>query len=239
MTHIVKTQTFEGPFELLLSLVEERKLFINDISLSNVTEEYLKRVRELPEHAENMSLFISIAATLILLKSRSLLPNVTLTTDEEDDVRTLAGRIAAFKVVQEIGKSLMERYGVSPIYRAPAQRGGIVFAPGMLTVQSIFESANSVLSHVPKKEFIPEATVEKTIRLEDVLTTLADRLEKEVRLTFSQFAGKASGATREEKSYTIISFLALLELVRDGKADVEQESDDKEIFITRPESAIV
>ncbi len=228
MGHVVKTSLFEGPFELLLSLVEERKLFINDISLSNVTEEYLARVRAMPEDVENSSLFIATAATLILLKSRSLLPNVTLSSEEEEDVSTLARRLAAFKVIQEISKGLLAQYGINVIYRAPALKTDPVFAPGPLTVAGINESANSVLSRVPKKEFLPEARVEKTIRLEDVLTNLAERLEKEVQMTFRAF----TGGEKREKTYTIISFLALLELVRDGKADVEQNAREEDITIT-------
>ncbi len=108
------------------------------------------------------------------------------------------------------------------------QRGGIVFAPGALTLKALFEAAGSTLAHVPKKEFLPEATVEKTIRLEDVLNTLAERLEKEINMTFSQF----TGGEKREKSYTIISFLALLELVRDGKAHVDQEENSENINIT-------
>ena len=78
----VKTATFEGPFALLLSLVEERKLFINEISLAEVTEDYINYVNTLGDvDPSTISSFIVVAATLILIKSKSLLPNLNRTDD--------------------------------------------------------------------------------------------------------------------------------------------------------------
>ncbi len=80
----VKTHVFEGPLDLLLDLVEKRKLFVNDVSLAEVTDDFIKYIEtheEFPigESAE----FIVIASTLMLVKSRSLLPMLALTEDEE------------------------------------------------------------------------------------------------------------------------------------------------------------
>ena len=89
--YTIKTQGFEGPFGLLLNLVEERKLFINDISLAEVTEDYLRYINDLGQShkAEEIASFIVVAATLILIKSKSLLPNLSLTSEEEGDIKNL------------------------------------------------------------------------------------------------------------------------------------------------------
>ena len=76
----VKTGSFEGPLELLLNLVESRKLFINEISLAGVTDDFLSYARALPKNdLAELTSFLSVAATLILVKSRSLLPGFIVT----------------------------------------------------------------------------------------------------------------------------------------------------------------
>jgi len=93
-TYQIKTDAFEGPFHLLLSLIEERKFFINDLSLAQVTEDYLNYVNKLEKQdPSEISSFIVVAATLILIKSKSLLPNLNLTAEEEGDIRNLEDRL--------------------------------------------------------------------------------------------------------------------------------------------------
>jgi segregation and condensation protein A len=88
--HTVKTAVYEGPLDLLLELIEKRKLLINDISLASVTDEYISRVNSMEslpvgETAE----FVALAATLLLIKSRSLLPTLILNDDESRDIKEL------------------------------------------------------------------------------------------------------------------------------------------------------
>src|SRR3989344_1726839 len=103
----VKTSVYEGPLEVLLELIEKRKLLINDISLASVTDEYIARVNTMPhlpvgETAE----FISLAATLLLIKSRSLLPNLQLSDDESRDIKELEYRLALYQLVKEASAGL-------------------------------------------------------------------------------------------------------------------------------------
>ena len=85
-----------------MELIEKRKLLINDISLASVTDEYIARVNameSLPvgETAE----FISLAATLLLIKSRSLLPGLQLSEDESRDIKELQYRLAVYQLIKE------------------------------------------------------------------------------------------------------------------------------------------
>src|SRR5665647_135936 len=94
----VKTPVYEGPLDLLLELIEKRKLLINDIALATVTEEYIARVNSMEslpvgETAE----FVALAATLLLIKSRSLLPMLTLSEDETRDIKELEYRLALYQ----------------------------------------------------------------------------------------------------------------------------------------------
>src|ERR1035437_6688374 len=100
----IKTNAFEGPFHLLLSLIEERKFFINDLSLAQVTEDYLNYVNKLEKkNTSEISNFIVIAATLILIKSKSLLPNLNLTSEEESDIHNLEDRLKLYELYTKLG----------------------------------------------------------------------------------------------------------------------------------------
>jgi len=80
ISYTVKSGSFEGPLDLLLNLVESKKLYINEISLASVTDDFLVYSRSLPKtDLTELTSFLSIAATLILIKSRSLLPGFIVT----------------------------------------------------------------------------------------------------------------------------------------------------------------
>src|SRR5665647_1776763 len=101
----IKQGTFEGPLELLLSLIEDKKLFVNEISLAEVTNEYISYIKSLSDvssdkHIADVSYFILIAATLILIKSKSLLPDLSLTEDEEEKISDLEARLRLYKIIK-------------------------------------------------------------------------------------------------------------------------------------------
>ena len=81
--YTVKTEIFEGPLDLLLTLVEKRKLFINDISLSQVADDYVLHIKQYSEFpVGEVANFVLVASVLVLIKSKSLLPKLDLTQEE-------------------------------------------------------------------------------------------------------------------------------------------------------------
>src|SRR6185436_9963090 len=113
----VKTHVFEGPLDLLLNLIESRKLFINEISLSKVTDDYVSYVRSFKElHIADITSFVLIAATLILIKSRSLIPNLELSDEEEAKIIDLEARLKMYQVIKEVGAEIKARFGKDIIY---------------------------------------------------------------------------------------------------------------------------
>jgi segregation and condensation protein A len=110
--YVVKAGSFEGPLEVLLDLIEARKLFINEISLASVTNEYLSYVRTLGgKNLPDATDFVVVAATLVLIKSRSLLPNLELTVDEKEKIIDLEARLKMYALVREIGEDIKTRFG--------------------------------------------------------------------------------------------------------------------------------
>lgn len=232
-SHIVKTDTFEGPLELLLSLVEGRKLFINEISLVSVTDDFLREARALPKHnLSELTSFLAIAATLILIKSRSLLPGFLVTREEEKDIKDLESRLAIYALMREVSTDISQRYGVQVMRMSPERsRLSVVFAPdSTLTSAVLAHTMNEVLSRVPKEEVLPEVRVRKIISIEEVISDLTTRVASAMRVSFNQWKETLGGEDAEaQKKNVIVSFLAMLELVRQGTFDALQGTDFQDI----------
>lgn len=115
----VKTGVFEGPLELLLSLIEARKLFINEISLAEVTADYLAYIKNISSFRMNdATQFLVIASTLLLIKSRSLLPNLNLTEKEEDKIIDLEDRLKKYKAIKESAILIKDQFGKNILFLA-------------------------------------------------------------------------------------------------------------------------
>src|SRR3989338_4175805 len=115
---LVKTPVYEGPLDLLLELIEKRKLLINTISLSEVTNEYLERIKAMPElPLGETAEFVALAATLLLIKSRSLLHTLELSEDESRDIKELEYRLAIYQILKEAAKDLRGNLSLPTLYR--------------------------------------------------------------------------------------------------------------------------
>src|ERR1700722_5936780 len=129
-TFSVATQTFEGPLEALLNLIEARKLSISEVSLSEVCDAYLAYVEKLPEMPlGETAQFILVASSLLLIKSRTLLPPLELSAEERER------RLARYAIVRKAAKLLRKEWGSAPLLlpkRAPARPS--IFSPAEATV---------------------------------------------------------------------------------------------------------
>ncbi|KKP87341.1 MAG: Segregation and condensation protein A [Parcubacteria group bacterium GW2011_GWC1_35_8] len=237
--YTIKTTGFEGPFGLLLNLIEKRKLFINDVSLAVVTEDYLNYMNKLGglnsfSPAEIAS-FVLVASTLILIKSKSLLPNLSLTGEEEGDIKNLEERLRLFELYTKLGGNIKSNFGKNIIF-APLERKNdtLVFLPDeQITKDSMMAFAKGALGGMPKKVFLPEVEVRKVISIEEMIGNLTERIQNSIKMSFKDFAGKAK--TREEKVFAIVGFLAILELVRNGILQAVQEGHFEDIIISKQE----
>ena len=232
-SYTVRTASFEGPLDLLLSLVESRKLFINEISLASVSDDYIAHARSLPQQdIDEISSFLAIAATLILIKSRSLLPGFIVTKEEEKDIKDLESRLALYAVVREISAQLAERYGAAVIHLPPErERTAAVFAPDpKLTIEGIMLAASETLARIPKETVLPEVRVRKIVSIDVMLDSLTERIASAARMSFRQWQKGVVGQDKDAlKGNVIVSFLAMLELVRQGTLDALQHIDFDDI----------
>lgn len=219
--------------DTLLSLIEKRKLFINDISLAQVADDYIEYVKSLADFPiADSAHFILIASTLVLIKSKSLLPTLDLTDEEQDSIEDLEHRLREYQKYKNLSKHLRERFGIQTMYvRLPSKDKTIVFAPDKNTnVNKISEVIKSIINNLPKHEMVPKAVVEKVISLEEMIDDLTVRIQKGIKMSFKDFVGgKKSGTNRENKINMIVGFLAMLELVKQGIIQVRQDRDFHDI----------
>lgn len=223
----VKHEQFEGPIEVLLDLIERRKVFVNDVPLASVTDDFINYIQTHGMHPDTVAHFLSTAATLILIKARSLLPNIELTPEETDAVSDLERRVALYKIVRDISADLIRLYGKKISFEGIARNTVAVFAPDpTLTLEQLPELIVGVSVRAPKPQpKKPEARVYKTISISEVLTTLTERIERAMQtLSFNDIRVQSPESDeRSVRVYTIVSFLGMLELVRRGIIDARQD----------------
>lgn len=215
----IKTDSYEGPFEVLLDLIEARKLLVNELALANITEDFIQHVRaqEAFPVAETAN-FIQIAATLLLIKSKSLIPDLIFTDDENADVDDLKRRLTAYEKIREASRELSRIFGRNMMLPAGERPPEVVFAPSRdLSAAALAEALARVLAAREEVESLPEVRVKPLVTIEEMMDRLAKRVESAMTLSFKDFAGSA-----KEKVEVIVSFLALLELVKQGAVAAEQ-----------------
>jgi segregation and condensation protein A len=225
----VRTGEFEGPFELVLDLIEKRKLSVNDVSLSQVTDDFIQHIRtQATFPMEDAAHFIGVAATLLLIKSKSLIPELELSEEEEHDVEDLRKRLAEYERVRDMMRELSKIFGRSVMVSAGERPPEVVFAPSRdFTIVHLSAALADALAALEKEEKLPEARVRPMISIEEMMERLVERVQKKLTMSFKDFAGDT-----KERIEVIVSFLALLELVKQGAVDVLQHETFSDIRIT-------
>ncbi|HEU0080435.1 MAG TPA: ScpA family protein [Candidatus Paceibacterota bacterium] len=231
MAFTVKQEHFEGPLDLLLDLIEKRKLFVSDVSLAKVADDYIAYVKNLADFpVADSAQFILTASTLLLIKSKSLLPTLDLTVEEQASIDDLNRRLRIYERMRELSLRIKPLFGARILFARGERRLEPVFSPDAdMTAENFLAAAGRVLASLPKREFLPKVVVDKVISLEEMITNLTQRVSENLRMSFRQFAGAVGGAGQAgsaapaEKVNIIVSFLAMLELVKQGVINVSQE----------------
>ncbi|XKT74277.1 MAG: segregation and condensation protein A [Patescibacteria group bacterium UBA2163] len=224
-TFNVTVGTFTGPLDVLLTLIEERKMLISDVSLADVADEFVHFVQEQEYFpAGEAAHFILVAATLLLIKSRSLLPMMKLTEEEEEDVEGLEKRLNLYKIFRDAGKELHKQH-TRLFFGGRRRETTPLFAPAPdMDPEALYNALHETLKRVPRKEQREQVAVKTVVSLGDMMSRLNDRIERALSLSFTDFMGSP-----EDKREIVVGFLAMLELVKRGTVLVEQEKQFSDI----------
>lgn len=220
MTYQIRLGEFEGPLDLLLDLIESRKFSVSAVSLAKITDDYikyLKKLREFPR--EEVADFLVIAATLMLIKSRSLLPGLELSREEEYDIRDLEFRLKLLARMRELSGHLKAAWLKAPLFSREPLAGrsfGFVEPTGLKT-GALAQALRILIKTFPDFVKLPEKTLERVLSIEEKMVELLTRLSARLKAGFHELARS------KNKLETIVGFLALLELVKQGALLVRQE----------------
>jgi segregation and condensation protein A len=251
MKFVVKSTVFEGPIAILHSMIEERKLSVSEVSLTQITDDFIEFVKEISEESKvhdiyksELTQFISVASVLILLKSKSLLPESLFEETENRSIELLESQLKAYALMKEAMKRLKTLLTNKPLLSATAKSipSSIVFIGNpSLNIQYCYEYILSRTHELqPTQEKKLEIRVEKKIKIEDALShmrTLIKRLK-----TFNLKSAHQEGDDRlseRNKKTVVILFLAMLELFKLGEIEVEQSENFGEITIVERETEIL
>jgi segregation and condensation protein A len=231
----VKLEIFEGPLDLLLYLIKQDEIDIYDISLERITSQYLEYLQAFKElNIDIAGEFIVMAANLIYLKSRSLLPVDQQPPDEdaaEDDPRwDLIRQLIEYKKFKEAAAQLHDRaLEQERIFaRTGMNAGAISLAPLPLGEVGIFQLINAlqtVIKRVEAREDLREIFGEH-FTVSDKIEVILQRVSNGVPLKFSELFAEIAGRIE-----IVVTFLALLELIRLKQVRVTQSNPFDEIEI--------
>ncbi|MBI2096641.1 MAG: segregation/condensation protein A [Candidatus Sungbacteria bacterium] len=201
----IKQERFQGPLDLLLDLIEREKLPINEISLAGVTDEFLAKVKAMKVvDQEALAEFLVIAAQLMLIKSRSLLPHLELSQEEEESIEDLERRLELYRRLKILAEEITPK----------------------LTAGGFWEAFAAVLRALPQLQKLAEEKLRKVISLEERIRDIQQRLTRRLERAFSEIV-KGS----KEKVDIIVSFLAILELAKQKLVTLHQKELFRDIIV--------
>lgn len=245
----VKLQVFEGPLDLLLHLIERNKVDIYDIPIVVITDQYLEYIQSLQtEDMDVMSEFMVMAATLIDIKCRMLLPREVNEDGEEEDPRAeLVQKLLEYKMYKQMSYELKDRH-IDAVrnfykkqtlpeeiagYRPPVDYQELLGDVNLSKLQEIFQS---VMKRQEDKIDPIRASFGR-IEREEVDMEQKSRYVEDYIATHRRMSFRELLERQHSKAEVIVTFLVILELMKTGKIDIRQEHTFDDIEITRKEQA--
>lgn len=230
----VKLQVFEGPLDLLLHLLEKNKVNIYDIPIVEITSQYLEYIAEMKRQDLNiMSEFLVMAATLLDIKSRMLLP-VEETEEEEEDPRAeLVQKLLEYKMYKCISYELRDRQvdAQRVMYKLPTIPREVLeyeepVDPAMLVAGLTLKRLNMIFKSIMKKQVDRIDPIRSKFgRIEKEEVSLEDKMAyvEGYARSHPSFSFRALLEAQSTKMEVIVTFLSILELMKLGKITISQE----------------
>ena len=231
--YVVRTAAFEGPIELLLTLAQRSEVDLKTIALASLTDDYLRAIDQERPPLDRLAAFLVIGARLVQLKAAGLMPDA-IGAEADEDLQAwedaIKGRLEEYKRFKELAESLMRRHASGRFTFAGLLEPEVIpQARVQVSLDALASAFQQVLDRLPPAG---EVTVElEHVSLADKLDQLRRMLAHQPQLNFSALFRHAR--TRVE---AVVTFLALLELIRIGEARVAQPSAFAEITVHAQES---
>ena len=235
----VKLEVFEGPLDLLLHLIEKQELDITKVSLVAVTDQYLEYISHAEGiDADNLADFLVVAAKLLLIKSRALLPAppASLAEEEEDVGDELARQLREYKLFKELAQQLRarEEQGLRAYLRlATLPDLEKKLEPNEVSLEDLLNAAREAFALQAPAAPVNGVVKPVTISIADRIRHIETLLSRKGSFSFQRLLRRA-----RSRPEIIVTFLALLELIKGRRVQVQQEKLFGEIWVSRLEAAV-
>jgi len=230
----LQLSNFNGPLDLLLTLVKQNEIEIKDIFLSQVTEQFLSYMEQLSQlDVDKASEYMTIAATLLEIKSRALLPVLPGLDDDDSPEKLLIRQLEEYKMFKEVCGELKTQETVTRFYRAPDNSVGdtVEVLKENLSLDNFMVAFNKFLLRVQVRantENVSRSIVKETFSIADKMRFINNYLDEHERVTFGElFDINAS------KIEIVTTFSAMLELLKLQAISVDQQELFEDIVITK------
>ncbi len=229
MTHQLTLEKFQGPLDLLLQLIEQEKLNITEVALAKVTEQYFAYLSGLgATRSEELADFLVIATRLVYLKSRELLPYLY---PEEDEGPSLAEQLKLYKRYADASKEierLWQRNAIAYGRLQPPKKPEAFELPANARSKDLRLSFALLLERLKPIAPLPEVAIDRSISVKQKIESIYAALKKLRQVSFKHLLQHA-----ENRTEVIVSFLALLELVKEEKVSIYQTGAFEDMLIKR------
>ncbi len=240
----VKLEVFEGPLDLLLHLIDKNKVDIYDIPIVEITNQYMEYIREMQKKDLNiMSEFLLMAATLLDIKCRMLLPvEVNEEGEEEDPRQELVEQLLQYKMYKYMSYELKDRQldGERLMFKEETLPDEVKEYQEPVDLDVLLDGLslsrlNEVFQEIMKRQNYKIDPVRSTfgkiqkeeITVEEKMEFLDDYITKHKKFSFKELLNR-----QKTKMQTVVTFLAILEFMKMGKISVVQENTFDDIIIT-------
>lgn len=238
----VKLNIFEGPLDLLLHLIEKNKVDIYDIPISDITEQYLEYIRAMEEeNLDVMSEFLVMAATLLKIKAKMLLPTKEEEEEEGDPREELVRRLIEYKIYKyasyelrhqelEAEKSFFKKQYIPEEVLAYKEEIDPMEIVGNVSIRQLGEVFQFVMRKReskldPIRSQFGEIRQDE-MKLEDKIEEIGNYIKLHKQVRFYQLLEK-----QRSKEALVVTFLSILELMKVGRIKAEQKSIGDDIMI--------
>jgi segregation and condensation protein A len=229
--YLFKLDNYEGPLDLLLDLIKKAKMDIMDIRLSVITDQYMLYMRSLDElDMERASEFITMAATLLEIKSKSVLPTEQVDVEQDDTERNLILQIQEYKLLKEASERLQLQENINRMFKKPDPTVGQVrFVLPQMQMDALIEAFIEIMGKMERKIKAeqPKEIQKDRFTVAEKIASIKDAILIRKRIKFTELFEEG-----QTKSELINIFLALLELMKTQVVRVQQQGifGDIEIY---------
>ena len=229
-----KIDKFEGPLGLLLQLIERQELDITEISLAKIADQYIEYIRSYKGIGpEELADFLVVAAKLLLIKSRALLP--FLKGEEEEEIQEFEHQLKMYKEFLEASKKIeaiigKKRFSFAREFNRQAflASANIFSPPKNLTAVELETVFSEIIRNIKPAEQLEEKNMEQIVNIEDKILAIQQILLEKIKISFNHVLAGA-----KNKTEIIVSFLAMLELIKQKDITVVQGGLFEEIEINK------